>query len=108
MSYAEKDHLIAEVETITELLYETRERLQEVPRTTTAVKQLNAIVNRLESWKRTFGPTKHAPIPKGERFSHQEVDRALKAYRKYGYFGLSEDQKEAIQWFDKHYATRDH
>lgn len=108
MSYAEKDDLIAEVESITELLTETQERLSQLPRTSTASKQLSVILNRLEGWRRTFGPTKHLPIPKGERFGHQEVDKALKAYRKYGYFGLTEDQKEAIQWFDKHYSITAH
>lgn len=104
MSYAEKDDLIAEVETITEMLGEAQNRLATLPRTATAARQLSVIVNRLEGWKRTFGPTKNAPIPKGERFSHQEVDRALKAYRKFGYFQLSDEQKEAIQWFDQHYG----
>jgi 5-bromo-4-chloroindolyl phosphate hydrolysis protein len=103
MSYAEKETIIQEVETIAEMLTEATDRLAELPRTATAARQLSVIVNRLEGWKRTYGPTKHLPIPKGERFSHQDVDRALKAYRKYGYFGLSEEQKEAVRWFDEHY-----
>lgn len=103
MSYAEKDTIIQEVETIAEMLTEATDKLAELPRTATAARQLSVIVNRLEGWKRTYGPTKHLPIPKGEKFSHQDVDKALKAYRKYGYFGLSPEQKEAVRWFDEHY-----
>lgn len=99
----ERESIIAEVETITEMLTEATDKLATLPRTATAARQLAVIANRLEGWQRTYGPTKTAPIPKGERFSRQEVDKALKAYRKYGYFGLSEDQKEAIRWFDEHY-----
>lgn len=103
MSYAEKETIIQEVETIAEMLTEATDKLAELPRTATAARQLSVIVNRLEGWKRTYGPTKHLPIPKGEKFSHQDVDKALKAYRKYGYFGLSPEQKEAVRWFDEHY-----
>ena len=65
MSYAEKDDVIAEVSTIAELLSEAQDRLQSVPRTATAARSLSVIVNRLEGWKRTYGPTKRGLIPRG-------------------------------------------
>lgn len=107
MSYAEKDDIINEVEGIRELLTETQERLAMLPRTQTATRQLSVIVNRLEGWERTFGPTRliklHSPMPKGCPFSQAQIDRALKAYRKYGYRGMTREQKEAFRWWDEHY-----
>lgn len=104
MSYEEKSAIIEEVSTIAEMINEAQNRLATLPRNQTAARQLGMIANRLEGWRRTFGPVEEQqPLPKNSPYSRADVDRALKAYRKYGYFGLSTDQKEVIKWFDEHY-----
>lgn len=106
MSYEfeQKHEVIAAVETITDLLAEERQKLAEIPRNQTAARQLDVIVNRLEGWRKTFGPTRDfAPRKKGAPYSERELAAALKAYRKRGYMGLSREQKAAFQWFDEHF-----
>lgn len=107
MSYEfeQKHEVIAAVETITDLLAEERQKLAEIPRNQTAARQLDVIVNRLEGWRKTFGPTKSLPPRKkqGSPYTERELAAVLKAYRKRGYMGLTDEQKEALRWFDKHF-----
>lgn len=103
---AEKANVINEVEPIIELLNELRGRLESLPRTTVAARQLSVIACKLEAWHEQYVPRVcEEPKPLlSEVPQREEIDKALKAYRRGGYFSLNERQKKVIEFFDKHYA----
>lgn len=101
----EKARIIKEVEPIKELLCEVRDRLHELPRSATAARQLAVIINKLDGWKQTYEPQHEPPQKRGE-FERDEIDKALKAYRRNGFFGLTAREKEAIEFFDRNYRQQ--
>lgn len=103
----EKARIIKEVEPIKELLCEVHDRLNEIPRSATAARQLSVIINKLEGWKQTYQPVaREEPEVDHIDISRDEIDRALKAYRRNGYFGLSDREKKAIEFFDRNYRQK--
>lgn len=107
----EKAKVIHEVQPIRELLAEVHSRLQEIPRSSVAARQLSVIIAKLEVWHKTYGPTEHhEPVGHPQNvsimqreFSLTDTDKALTAYKRHGYFGLSDREKAIIQWFDRRY-----
>lgn len=102
----EKAVIINEVQPVAELLTEIKGRLEELPRTAVAARQLSVIICKLEAWREQYVP-KVCEEPKpllSEVPQREEIDKALKAYRRTGYFGLNERQKKVIEFFDQHYA----
>lgn len=102
----EKARIIKEVEPIKELLCEVHDRLNEIPRSATAARQLAVIINKLDGWKQTYEPSREAPPPRRGEIDRDEIDKALKAYRRNGYFGLTDREKEAIEFFDRNYRQK--
>lgn len=103
---AEKARIIKEVDPIKELLCEVRDRLTEIPRSATAARQLAVIINKLDGWKQTYEPSFEIAQTKRGEIDRDEIDRALKAYRRNGYFGLTDREKEAIEFFDRNYRQK--
>lgn len=101
-----KHEVIEAVESITELLAEEKKKLASVPRNLTAARQLDVIVNRLQGWRKTFGPVEDKPMEKDSPYTERELAAALKAYRKRGYMGLTREQKAALRWFDENFPTQ--
>lgn len=102
----EKARVIKEIEPIKELLCEVHDRLTEIPRSATAARQLSVIINKLEGWKQAYQPGSREPESKKEEIDRTEIDAALKAYRRSGYFGLTDREKQAIEFFDRHYRQK--
>lgn len=113
-----KVEVFQEVEPILELLREVHGRLDALPRSTVAARQLHLIISRLATWKTAYEPLQAKPkadvaiLPTNPSAgalappSRYEIDLALKSYRRNSYFGLSEREKFCIEYFDKTYHNR--
>lgn len=106
-----KTVLTLEVAAIIEMLTEVKTRLDALPRTTTASRQLQVITSKLDTWRRMHSPQEALKAVEESREestvpSHEEIDRVLKAYRRNGFFGLSDRDKYVISYFDKHYLNK--
>lgn len=105
-----KNAIFAETLPIRELLEETLRKLQMQPKTTVACRQLAVIVDHLSVWQKRYMPDLAAAIDKTSPenpYTREQLDTMLSAYRQNGYFGLTDEQKVMIDWFDRNYRTDD-
>jgi hypothetical protein len=103
----EKARIIREVEPIVDMLNELKQQLDQLPRTAVATRQLGVIICKLVAWRETYEP--RAGAEQSEVVSavpdRDEIDHTLKAYRRNGYFGLTDREKYVIDFFDKNYRN---
>lgn len=106
MQLADKARVIQQVEPVVELLHEIRAELDDLPRSAVATRQLSVIICKLVAWRETYEPK--AGLDKEEEISavpdRDEIDRTLKAYRRGGFFNLTDREKHVLQFFDQHYG----
>lgn len=102
----EKARIIKEVEPVAELLEDIKAQLDELPRSSVATRQLAVIICKLRTWQETYEPRTGSEQKEelGEVPPREEIDRVLKAYRRNGYFGLTDREKYVLEFFDRHYS----
>lgn len=114
-----KIDIFNDVEPILDLLRETHQKLDALPRSTVAARQLHLIISKLAGWKTAYEPLRaqdkpdmpHIGLAEDRQDSKSvptlhEIDLALKAYRRAGYFGLNPREKFCIEYFDQNYHAK--
>lgn len=102
----QKLEIFREVEPILELLREVHLRLDGIPRTNVASRQLHLLIAKLASWKTTFEPLQiqevpgHTPEPPSMP-TLDEMQRAMKKYGNVGFYGLTDREKLCVLYFDR-------
>lgn len=102
-----KQSIFAETLPISELLQETYQKLQHQPRSTVACRQLAVIIGHLDIWQKRYMPDLTAASSSDDPnlpYSRNQIDDALKTYRENGYFGLPDEKKQILDWFDNNYV----
>lgn len=103
----DKARVIQEVEPIVELLADVKRELETLPRSAVATRQLGVIICKLVAWRETYEPrvgNTEQNDDINEVPQRDEIDRVLKAYRRNGYFGLTDREKYVLEFFDRHYS----
>lgn len=95
-----------EVEPILELLREVHIKLDGIPRTNVASRQLHLIIAKLAAWKTTYEPLQIQEVPGHETEppsmpTVDEMARAMKKYSSVGFYGLTDREKLCVLHFDR-------
>lgn len=94
-----------DVEPILELLREVHARLDEIPRTNVASRQLHLIIAKLASWKTTYEPLQIQEVTakpvEPAAPTLEEMNRAVKKYGSMGFYGLTDREKMCVLHFDR-------
>ena len=106
-----KQTVFEETVPIRELMQETLDRLQRLPRSTIACRQWAEIIHRVETWQARYMPdlaAAHRPETPGAvadlPYTREEVEGVLNVYRKDGYFALDEAQRKVLEWYEDKYV----